>query len=229
MCARAVANMAGGQLIIVDHKCELNDEAKQGAAHAQSVLREARQYRNLSDFSASEGEGLRIGLSGKDFRLAPTEGFRSALETLRDQPIASGPVYFFFGPEDDGLSPEEMALCHHVCKLPTFGEITSLNLSHAVLLTLYIWKDAWRGTWPEDSPVNSTEKQPEKPEPVFYPGELINQWLNSLGFDLTKERINMATKLNRIFLSNHPSPDDLRLLNNVLHQTVRKLRSRSTL
>jgi tRNA/rRNA methyltransferase len=128
------------------------------------------------------------------------------------------PVYLIFGPEDDGLSNEEMRLCHHVCRLPTLGEITSLNLSHAVLLAVYLAQAA------RIRFQSTAEETPKfEPGPVYYPSQTIHRWLEALGFDLSSKRVNIEHTLNRFFLSHCPSPEELRLVDKVLRQTIRKL------
>ena len=126
-------------------------------------------------------------------------------------------IYLIFGPEDDGLSAEEMELCHFVCRLPTFGDITSLNLSHAVLLASYIVR-----TELEKAQVEVAIVAP--PKPTIDPRDMVHRWLEALGFDLSSPRINIEKMLNRILLSHSPSEEELRLLRTVLEQTIRKLK-----
>lgn len=223
-----MGNMRGARLIIVGAQCELNEEAKQGAAHAQEILRSATIYRDLHEFQSHEGEGVRIALSGRDGRLKrPDE-----LEAVIDRSVADAehsihdlryPLYLMFGAEDDGMTNEEMELCHHVCRLPIFGHINSLNLSHAVLLTLYIVQRAFRDDEKRANP--ATEDTPEvvKTERLYYPQQTIQRWLEALGFDLSARRVNIEKTLNRILLSRAPTPDELRIVDSVLQQTVRKL------
>lgn len=42
-----------------------------------------------------------------------------------------------FGPEQTGLTNEEVSLCHGALSIPTHPAVSSLNLAHAVLLCLY--------------------------------------------------------------------------------------------
>lgn len=228
MCARAMANMGVGDLILIAPQGELGEEAKQGAAHAQEVLRSARVFISLAEFQASEGEGIRIALSGRDGKLKRPSGLDEVLSEFRalpDHPFhqADTPVYLMFGPEDDGLSNEEMELCHHVCRLPTFGEITSLNLSHAVLLTLYMVRAARPELATSSVPSESDGNTKFKPGPAYYPSDTIRRWLEALGFDLTSRRVTIEKTLNRVLLSHTPTPDELRIVDSVLQQTVRKL------
>lgn len=56
-----------------------------------------------------------------------------------------GPVALVFGPEDRGLSNEELDLCHALLTVPANPEHPSLNLSHAALLVFYeLWKESLR-------------------------------------------------------------------------------------
>jgi TrmH family RNA methyltransferase len=229
MCARAVANMGLADLIIIGPRAELShEEAKQGAANAQSVLASARIYPNLDSFFAKEGEGVRIALSGRDGRLICSSEFGHRANLLN----TPEPLYLFFGPEDDGLSNEETHLCNHVCRLPTFGTISSLNLSHAVLLTLFMLQ-AERGT-PTVSAAGSeagdetTAPAQKSLRPLYYPRESIHEWLDALGFNLSARRVSIEKSINRIFLANVPKSDDLRLLDSVLQQTIRKLKERTS-
>jgi len=226
MCARAIANMGASRLILIAPQGDLSHEAKQGAAHAQTILRKATAYASLNDFHAAEGSGLRIALSGRDGSLhgpRPLDVLFKEWTNQADHLITQPnlPLYLMFGPEDDGLSNEEMQLCHAVCYLPTFGEITSLNLSHAVLLALYIARAGLKSGAEEKAAKHQSEVMPE---PLYYPSETIRKWLEALGFDLSAKRVNVEKTLNRIFLSHAPAEEELRILDSVLQQTVRRLR-----
>ncbi len=232
MCARAIGNMGAGRLIIVGRSEPLGDESKQGAAHAQKILASTTHYETLADFYVGEPEGLRIALSGKDARLKVPDDLATLLTSeLREKTHRfydqSSSIYLFFGTEDDGLSAEEMELCNFVCRLPTFTEINSLNLSHAVLLTLYIVRTALTaaGALTENAPEPNSGIGVDAEGLATYPQKLIHEWLELLGFDLSSPRINIEKTLNRIILGRAPSIEELRALNNVLQQTVRKLRS----
>ncbi|HVK61220.1 MAG TPA: RNA methyltransferase [Bdellovibrionales bacterium] len=227
MCARAMANMGLSHLILVEG-VELNDEAKQGAAHAQDILRNSKSYKTIDDFFAAEGEGVRIALSGKDARIKVPEDLSATLQkALGDSEHrlrSKESIYLFFGAEDDGLTPEVMERCHYVCRLPTYSEVSSLNLSHAVLLTSYIVRQELErhGVSAERTVGSSTN------EPLDYPHDVIHRWLDALGLDLSSPRINIEKTLNRILLSRCPTPEELRIVEKVLHQTVRMLKDKKS-
>jgi TrmH family RNA methyltransferase len=227
MCARAMANMALTNLIIVESGGamsveQLGVEAKQGAAHAQDVLAKAKFYVSVDDFFSKEGDGVRIALSGKDARIKVPDDLAATLKKallddrhrLRN---TSEPIYLFFGAEDDGLTPEVMEKCNFVCRLPTYSDVNSLNLSHAVLLASFIVRQELESA---GVPLTSVSEA----KPLDYPHETIHQWLSALGFDLSAPRINIEKTLNRILLSRCPTSEELRVLENVLHHTVRRLK-----
>lgn len=223
MCARAMANMGLERLIVIGARGEIDVESKQGAAHAQDVLAGLVRYATLEDFERKEGEGVRIALSGKDARLQPSEDLVSRLKAALSEPehrlhSPSTRIYLMFGPEDDGLSAEEMEICHFVCRLPTFGTITSLNLSHAVLLSAYIVRTELEAA---RAPIAIDSKTPL--QGVVDERDSVRRWLEALGFDLSSPRINIEKSLNRILMSRAPTPEELRILRTVLEQTVRKI------
>ncbi len=49
----------------------------------------------------------------------------------------AGPTALLYGREDKGLPNEALDLCHRVVTIPTNAAYPSLNLAHAVVLTLY--------------------------------------------------------------------------------------------
>lgn len=236
MCARALANMGGGQLFVVDPQCSLDDEeAKQGAAGAQTPLRTAIVFRSWSEFLAREGGGILIALSGKDGRLRTPEVLEERLARAHREKSEllhpSVPLHLVFGPEDDGLSPEELESCHHVCRLSTFGDFFSLNLSHACLLALYVvqrFLGARAGPCEGAPPFNAAqaalaEKRASRGGRVF-PDGAIDEWLETLGFDLANRRVHAGNVLKRILLENEPTPDECHVLEAIVRQTTRKLR-----
>lgn len=229
MCARAMANMGLGHLEVVDARCDLSsEEAKQGAAHAQEVLRASRAHLSLKEFAENSGGGLRIALSGRSVRAKNPEDLLATLANLTDsvgaQVNLNQDVFLLFGPEDDGLNLDELAIANRICSLPTFGDLTSMNLSHAVMLAAFLVKNSLT----ERRHAASSHSDPHERrlrKRIYYPTDSISEWLQLLGFNLTSPRINIEKTLNRIFLSSFPSDDELRVLDSVLQQTNRRLRA----
>ena len=75
---------------------------------------------------------------------ARTGGMRQQMRPPREaaveavERILSGEhVAIVFGPEDKGLSNEDLLLCNMLVRIPTYGRDSSLNLAQAVLIMLY--------------------------------------------------------------------------------------------
>lgn len=220
MCARSLLNMGGGDFICIAPQCELNDQTKEGAAGAQAQLRKAKVYASFDDFFANEPEGLRIAMSARDLRSKSSEFLDDRMKEIASRDtVGFDRIYLFFGPEDDGLSHPDLSLVHHVCRLPTYGEFTSLNLSHAVLLSTYLFSSQFAN---RETVANPSSESP------FFPQKTIHEWLEALGFKLDSRYVNAEKTLSRILLENEPSLDELRVLESILQQNIRKLKEKST-
>ncbi len=124
------------------------------------------------------------------------------------------PTHLIFGPENNGLSNEELLDCHLLCSLPIFGPIASMNLSHAVMLALFI---VARGKKP------STLQPREKTEDITpFPNLALRKWLEVLGYDLSGQT-NAYSVLRQLFQTTNPTPKQLVVLEKVLQQNIRKL------
>jgi TrmH family RNA methyltransferase len=223
--ARALANMGGDSLILIDPQCEVNSKARQAAAGAQEWLARRRTYKSWEEFYAHEGEGVRIGLSrriGKDRKILPLRETLAALpqdENFRDHPH----LYLFFGPEDNGLSADDLALMNFCCDLPVHGDFKSLNLSQAVLLTLFLARDFF----PRAEEVKKEDRAEAPVMPTYFPEESIKKWLTAMGFDITARKASASLTLRRLFLHHNPTRHEVHVLEAVLQQNIRKLEDAS--
>lgn len=232
--ARVMANMGGDRLILIDPQCEIDHNARMGAAGAQQRLIETTIYSSLADFFAKEPEGVRIAFFGREKKEKDATAFRDRLEMLnKDEPQwLKQPHYLFFGAEDNGLSDEDVKLMNFIVPLPTFGEFKSLNLSHAVLLALYIYQDAvgqkFSLTGENVSAANSANcKSTDTQEDAkfIFPESALKEWLQALGFQLDNRDRNAYTVLKRLLLQRLATAKELRMLESIVQQTVRKLKN----
>lgn len=135
--ARACLNMGVTNLIIVDpYNFDMEKALPLATAHAKHVLEGARIVKTLPE--AVEGFTSVYGTTAR------TGGWRKGLMTpasmanVVDERLRSGgKVAIVFGPEDTGLTNEETSFCSGLLTIPTCHEVTSLNLSQAVVVVLY--------------------------------------------------------------------------------------------
>lgn len=216
--ARAMANMGGDRLILIDTRCELDSKAKQMAAGAQFALQSATHYASWKDFFNTEGHGLRIAMTRRTGRKRKVFPFDEKACELASHELAQDNIYLIFGPEADGLDAEDLAYTNFSCHLPIEGEFSSLNLAQAVLLALYIGRQHFKSGRPRTAP------ETDAVQPFYFPDALIKEWLESMGFDVSARKASAYLTLRKLFLQNLPTEHELHVLESVLQQNIRKLK-----
>jgi len=133
--ARLIMNFGFDQLILVNPEVSISDErALVTARHAKKVLQDALLVENLE--IAVKDSNIIIGTTartGGDYNLK-----RVAIppENL-NLPNNLQKITLVFGPEDNGLTNEEILVCDTVVTLPAAKTWSSLNLSHAAAILMY--------------------------------------------------------------------------------------------
>ncbi len=133
--ARAACNMGLSRLIVVQ-PLSLDEErmAMMATGHAVRLLADMEVYddlaRALAPFQYIVGTTARLG------------GIRDTYDNPREMAArlidisAHNDVALLFGPENFGLTNEELPFCHALVTIPT-GECSSLNLAQAVMVMAY--------------------------------------------------------------------------------------------
>jgi tRNA/rRNA methyltransferase len=133
--ARCAKNMGIGKLIVVGNR-NLDDEAvRQMATHvSKDVVETIRHFDTLDEalagFSWIVGTTARQG-SGRGPVVTPRRMAESLVAISQENTIA-----LLFGPEDTGLTNDDLRFCQTVVTIPTAG-FKSVNLSHAVMIVCY--------------------------------------------------------------------------------------------
>lgn len=133
--ARALKNMGLADLRLVAPTRFNRRAAAAMAVHAGDVLDSARVYPNLVE--ALNDRTLTVGTT---CRPGP---YRSSAKALREMAaelaLASrlNKVAIIFGPEDSGLTNQELKLCHRLLTIPTAPDYRSINLAQAVMIVAY--------------------------------------------------------------------------------------------
>lgn len=233
--SRAMANMGLSRLVLVRPECEVTYAAQQAAATGQDALQNRVTYSTWEEFYKSEPDGIRISLTAKDGRGRAVQDLSETLEWLKtqnqflneDSAAKSTEIYLIFGPENWGLSANDIELTHFCCSIPTYGENASLNLAQAVLLALFIFRQSWGGTKTQlegSQRTRMSTKMLTDTEQNIFPENTLKDWLTSLGYDLSKPKTNVYTTLKRMLLHNVPTQKELIALETVLQQAIRKMK-----
>jgi tRNA/rRNA methyltransferase len=133
--ARAVRNMGIGNLIVVQPlNYDLEKVLKLATHAARDVVEKIRIYDDLnsalSQFQYIAATTARLGARRQVIQ-SPSRLAKHLVPISQDNQIG-----ILFGPEDKGLTNEDIWNCHVLVNIPT-AEFSSLNLAQAVMVVCY--------------------------------------------------------------------------------------------
>ncbi len=133
--ARAMNNMGLSRLVLVDPKnCDLSRVLKPATGTSIDIIQEMDIYEDLKEalgpFQYVVGTTARIG----SHRPAMTQPRRLAQDLISIS--EKNMIAILFGPEDCGLSNDQLRYCHTIATIPT-ARFSSLNLAQAVMIICY--------------------------------------------------------------------------------------------
>ncbi len=155
--ARVMANFGINNLFIIEPRCDhLDQEARNRAKHAQSVLQKAKIIKKSELKKKFDTLIATTAKLGRDYNIPRSPITPSQLgEILPERSKAA----LVFGPEGEGLSNEEVQMCGFTITIPTPGKYKALNLSHAVSVILYeLTKKESERSLARFAPASSKEK-----------------------------------------------------------------------
>ena len=210
--ARAMKTMGLERLVLVRPKHPIGPEAVARAAGADSVLAAASFVDTLGE--AVGDCRLVIGTTARQRSVpAPLLDPRQCAD-LAWQRAASGAVAIVFGPEQSGLSNEDLALCQRVVHIPTGPDFGSLNLAMAVQVICYELRMAWQ------SRVAERAQRPARVPASSRAYEGFQAQLEELlvrsGFLHADHHEQMRLKLRRLFQRAELDDNEINILRGVL-------------
>lgn len=204
--ARALTTMGFSDLRISGQTTFDEEEAKAWAHGSHRVLESAARYTTLTE--ALSDRDLVVGTSARrrgDRReyVRPQE-LLERIENASTENHTVG-VALLFGPEDHGLTNEELDLCQIVSEIPMRSSYPSLNLAQAVMVYAYQLSSlAFTAERPHERPID--------PASVRSLHHRVRTLLPRLGFDPGLAVTNRI--IERIGLA---QPIDVNLLHSVVN------------
>jgi tRNA/rRNA methyltransferase len=133
--ARALCNMGIKRLLVVDPENYDIDKARKLATHtASDIIENIEIHQTLSqalaDFTYVAGTTARLG--GQRQMINSPSMLAEKLAPISAENL----IAILFGPEDRGLSNEDIRNCHLLVNIPT-SNFSSLNLAQAVMIICY--------------------------------------------------------------------------------------------
>ncbi|MDC0195014.1 hypothetical protein OAJ82_01965 [Alphaproteobacteria bacterium] len=134
MVARAMDNCGLENLILVaPRESWPNQTAIDSSSNSKKIIEKTKIYNSLDD-----------ALSNFNYVIA-TSNRKRFLQKIYVNDHKKFPsnkkIAFVFGPENSGLSNEDLLLTDVIFNINTAKSNTSLNLSHAVVLLCFAWRD----------------------------------------------------------------------------------------
>ena len=207
--ARVARNFGADRLVLVAPRAPVGAEARRRAMGGLAILRQAVRAPSVAQ-AVGEADlvvgttDLSTGRSTAYLRRSVSpERLGEVVRTLE------GRVALLFGPEDNGLSREELARCDLLVHIPARRDFPTLNLSHAAGIVLYAVHRA-RGTAdpestpaPEVLPLNGREKE------LFL--ERLGELLARIGYPAHKRR-GLILLFRRVLGRSTPTEAEYRMM-----------------
>ena len=134
-CARALKNFGFSNLNIVSPRDGWpNTKARMTSVGAFNLIKSAKIYRNVEDVVKKFDLILATSARSRDINKKHISilNFVKLLSKHKNSNIG-----IMFGPEASGLSNQDLSLSNFIIQIPTSNKLTSLNLSHAVIVICY--------------------------------------------------------------------------------------------
>ena len=224
--ARVMKNMDLSHLVLVNPQCDVRDTAaRRMAVHGGDVLAQAHIVDTLPQ--ALEGCQRAIATTG---RLHPQDHPLEAPELalpwlLPENPGADFQAALIFGPEERGLSNQELIHAQRWLRIPASEVYPSLNLAQAVALCVYLLRQMASAPPPTAAaqPLEAALPPPAQGERAALDQvESFFQDLESLllkiGYLYPHTAASRMAKLRRLLHRTGPNPQELAMLRGILRQ-----------
>ena len=208
MVARAMDNFGLNKLLIVNPRAGWpNKLAIKSSANSKTIISNAKIYRNL-DKALGNFNYVIATSNRRRFLNKPS---LSNVNRLFTNFPKTKKVAIVFGPENSGLSNEDLMLADIIFTIDTSKSNQSLNLSHAVLLMCYCWRDFFKKN-KKSNDKKIIEKKALNKDFLYFMNFLKNE-LEEVGFLHPKNKSKkMFENIQTLFLRSSLSKIEIQTL-----------------
>lgn len=213
--ARAMSNFGALRLRVVN-PYQLAFREARSAVGAETLLREAEEYKSVADAVADCG--LVVGTTAgarRDLDPPPRRLQDGASEIQRV--LRAGTVALLFGSEKRGLSNRDISYCHWLMRIPTRTQHPSMNLGQAVAVCLYELARGDPRPAPEGPPAAASAGEVERIT------ALLLQALEASGYVKPRTAASSEEKMRRLVRRLQLSAGDAEIWLGMLRQINWKL------
>ncbi len=230
--ARVMANMGLTQLVLVQPHCDvLGAEARRMAVHAANLLEQAVVVQTLPEALTGCVRAIATTARSRAFD-TPLELPEVAMPWLLRTPEEEAATALIFGPEDRGLSNEELNHAQRFVRIPSDPEYPSLNLAQAIALCCY---ELARATHPRSHTTETSGLTRPNPASETVPLEKFEGFyrhlesvLLKIGYLYPHTASSRMEKFRRFFLRAAPTQQELAMLRGILRQVEWALKQASS-
>ena len=207
MVARVMNNFSLKELIIVNpRESWLNDKSINSAKKADKIISKVKVYNNLSDALKKFTYVIATTNRKRFVNKKSTNNFRNISKILNNYKK----VAFVFGPENSGLSNEDLRLSDLIFSINTNNNSNSLNLSHAVAIISY---SVFELSNLNKSKIKSEKNNHANKEELSKYFDFLFDNLSSKNFFVPKEKTNsMKNNIYNIYLKSSLTKKELQTL-----------------
>jgi tRNA/rRNA methyltransferase len=217
-CARALKNFGFSNLNIVSPRDPWpNTKARMTSVGAFNIIQKAKIYKNVTD-----------AVKNFDLVFASTARTRDVnkkhISIINFVKIISkhkkSHIGIMFGPEASGLSNHDLSLSNFIIQIPTSKKLTSLNLSHAVIVICYeIYKSLNLAKFKKEKMLTKLSSKSSIKNLIKF---LENMLDNKKFFKPLEKKKSMILNINNIFGRLELSDKELRILFSIFSSLNRK-------
>ena len=218
-CARALKNFGFSNLNIVSPRDPWpNTKARMTSVGAYNIIQKTKIYKNVSDAVKKfdlvfASTARKRDINKKHISIV---NFVKLLSKYKKSNIG-----LMFGPEASGLSNNDLSLSNFIIQIPTSRKLSSLNLSHAVIIICYeIYKSLNFNEFKKEKMLTKLTSKSSIKNLIKF----LEQMLDKKNFFKPPEKKkSMILNINNIFGRLELSDKELRILFSIFSSLNRKL------
>ena len=218
VCRTATAYGLDGFRLVAP-RCEIDEETRKWACYGNRILPRIEVFDDLP--SALSDVNFAVALSRREGKSRHRHFPLPHLAEKILPEFSAGSLAFVFGNEESGLARSHLKACHCTAEIPVVAEDGSLNLAHAVTVTLYEWIGRAR---PDPTRVKNEHEQPAAPDRLQDLLGRCGQLLKRVGYPRHRSTVEEElVKLQTIVARAQLEEWEVRLLFGMLRQVTYRL------
>jgi tRNA/rRNA methyltransferase len=217
-CARAIKNFGFSDLSIVEPRDPWpNTKARMTSVGAYNIIQKAKIYKNVSDAIKNFDLVFASTARKRDINKKHISIFNFVKILAKYKKSNIG---IMFGPEASGLSNHDLSLSNFIIQIPTSKNLTSLNLSHAVIVICYeIYKSLNLNKFKKEKTLTKLTSKSSIKNLIKYLEKMLD---NKNFFKPPEKKKSMILNINNIFGRLQLSDKELRILFSIFSSLNRK-------